>query len=92
MNVFLLDGFFRFVVKLVIEEVLEGIRVNGCVMVVKVVIFEVFMYEIFLGNEDGLFWIVFFMGEIKMIRVLDYEEVCEYWFVVCVMDIRDCSD
>lgn len=92
LNVFLPDGPPRFVVKPVIEEVLEGIRANGRVMVVKAATSEVLTYEILSGNEDGLFRIVPSTGEIKMTRVLDYEEAREHRFVVRVMDTRDRSD
>ena len=92
LNVFLPDGPPKFVVKPVIQEVTEGITANNRVMVVKAATSEALTYEIISGNEDGLFRIVPSTGEIKVTRVLDYEEAREHQLVVRVMDTRDRSD
>ena len=92
LNVFLPDGPPKFVVKPVVEEIFEGVAANGRVMVVKAAISEALTYEIISGNEDGLFRIQPTTGEIKVTRVLDYEEASEHRLVVRVMDTRDRSD
>ena len=92
LNVFLPDGPPKFVVKPVIQEVTEGITANNRVMVVKAATSEALTYEIISGNEDGLFRIVPSTGEIKMTRVLDYEQAKEHQLVIRVMDTRDRSD
>lgn len=92
LNVFLPDGPPKFVVKPVIQEVTEGITANNRVMVVKAATSEALTYEIISGNEDGLFQIVPSTGEIKVTRVLDYEEAREHRLLVRVMDTRDRSD
>ena len=92
LNVFLPDGPPKFVVKPVIQEVTEGITANNRVMVVKAATSEALTYEIISGNEDGLFRMVPSTGEIKVTRVLDYEEAKEHRLVVRVMDTRDRSD
>lgn len=91
-NVFLPDGPPKFVVKPVIQEVTEGVAANGRVMVVKAATSEALTYEIVSGNEDGLFRIVPSTGELKVTRVLDYEDAQEHRLVVRVMDTRDRSD
>ena len=92
LNVFLPDGPPKFVVKPVIEEVTEGITAGNRVMVVKAATSEALTYEIISGNEDGLFQIVPSTGEIRVTRVLDYEEKKQHELEIRVMDTRDRSD
>ena len=92
LNVFLPDGPPKFVVKPVIQEVTEGVKANGRVMVVKAATSEALTYEITSGNEGGLFRIVPSTGEIRVTRELDYEEAREHQLVIRVMDSRDRSD